>query len=407
MSRKVRYLLAGGAACVSTAALLGACATDAATPLVQPDASNVAVVTEQDAAPDAPDAEIDAGPCADCAYFPEECTEEVLCPNGPFAPDTIGGALDERTQINVVRGRSATDVWAVGALGAVAHFDGTRWSRSDSGTRQTLLALWLRDSAEVAFGSLDALHTRGLTDIDAGAPSPGGWSSYGAPTTPPDYSSFLVRFASAWAAPDGEWLWCAMVALAPGFSSGLWRLHVAEDTGTFEVGSVVSSDVCGAIPCSQMTSVHGASRDDVWAVGMFGAIVRITNAESATPEVTPFDSQTFSALRGVWAASASEAWAVGAQGTIRHYRGEGVRWDVVEDVPTNEDLNAVWGRSANDVWAVGAAGVVLHYDGTHWTRVPIASLGSRRPELTTVWSPLPGHVWIGGQGIVLSLGGKP
>jgi hypothetical protein len=39
--------------------------------------------------------------------------------------------------------------------------------------------------------------------------------------------------------------------------------------------------------------------------------------------------------------------------------------------------------------------------------VKVAGLGELRPDLYAVWSSAPGHVWIGGQGVVLSLGGKP
>ena len=120
----------------------------------------------------------------------------------------------------------------------------------------------------------------------------------------------------------------------------------------------------------------------------------------------PLNSRTWVGLNGVWAASDTDAWAVGGTGTIRHYTGDEINWDVVSDVPTDVDLNAVWGTSPDDVWAVGDAGVVLHFDGQKWSRMKIAGLGNRRPDLYAVWAPEPGHVWIGGQGILVALGGK-
>jgi len=74
------------------------------------------------------------------------------------------------------------------------------------------------------------------------------------------------------------------------------------------------------------------------------------------------------------------------------------------EVPTEEDLHAVAGSSSFDVWAVGDKGVVLHYDRTTWSRVKVAGMGRRRPELLSVWVPEPGKVWVGGA--LLSLGGK-
>ena len=80
---------------------------------------------------------------------------------------------------------------------------------------------------------------------------------------------------------------------------------------------------------------------------------------------------------------------------------------MVSGIPTDEDLRAIWGSSSRDIWVVGDAGVVLRYDGTSWSRVKIAGLDGRRPNLTTVWGAARDHVWIGGQGVLLSLGGKP
>ncbi|MDF2693762.1 MAG: hypothetical protein K0S65_2145, partial [Labilithrix sp.] len=136
--------LSGGA--IATVLLL-ACASDTPVLAEQPPAP----APLPDGATDAVAEDADAGPCADCEYFPETCGGDVLCTNGLFTPNGENG-LDMRAQINVVRGRSSSDVWAIGALGAAAHFDGTSWTRSDLGRRETLRALWLRSSAEVAFG---------------------------------------------------------------------------------------------------------------------------------------------------------------------------------------------------------------------------------------------------------------
>lgn len=398
------------AACVAVSAsfitALVACATDATVISEDPPAPDAGSDTAmQDGDVDAEGGNADASPCTDCAYFPPACTPDSLCLNGPFDSTSQTG-LDWRTQINAIRGRSASDVWAAGALGTLAHFDGTSWTLSDPGINVTMRALWLRDSADVAFGLLfDDVYTRGMPAQDGGAAvSDGGWTRRAA-TRPPDYDPTSMTFASTWAAPGAEWLWSAAVAAFPQ-TSGLWRMHVTP-SNELEIGSVVPADVgVQVLPCSQMTSIHGASASELWAVGLLGKTFHVSDAASAAPRIEEVDSQTWSALNGVWSASDSEAWAVGASGTIRHYTGQS-RWEIVAQDATNESLNAVWGASPSDIWAVGERGVVLHYDGKSWSRVKIAGLGDRRPKLTTVWMPAPGHVWIGGQGVVLSLGGKP
>ncbi|AKU99667.1 hypothetical protein AKJ09_06331 [Labilithrix luteola] len=367
---------------------------DAATALPSSDAS-------VEAAPDAP-----SPPCDDCAYFPDACTADVLCQSGPFVADAPGGTIDSRTRMNVVRGRSATDVWAAGALGAMAHFDGASWKVSDVGVPSSIFALWLRDSGEVAIAAMTTLYLHGLAGgADASA---GGWTTPDAPSTPSDYRGASMTLMSTFAAPGAEWMWCATRSedADPAMrTSGLWRLRRTAD-GNFEIGVGIAPATCRfTYPCSQMTSVHGLTPNELWAVGSSGAAIHLVDADGEIPTAEPFNTQTMNALNGVWVAPNGEVWAVGAQGTIRHHHGDSRVWDVVADVPTSVDLNAVWGTSTSDIWAVGSKGVVLHYDGAGWSRVAVAGLGQRRPNLTSVWTASPGRVWVAGQGVLLSVGG--
>ncbi len=405
MSTKTSVFIASFSACASVAALLGACATDGETrPEDKPPPSTIPEPTA-DGGADATTAEADAGACADCDYFPETCTPEVLCPNGPFDPKGLGAGLSPMAQINVIRGRSTNDVWVAGAMGALAHFDGTSWAVSDPGAKETLRALLLRDSGEIVFGEVAKIFTRGLPVDDGGTPSAGGWVVRDRSSIDFEYDPESLKLTAAWASPDSEWIWCATTAKRPGMANGLWRLRVSPSAPP-EVTAALPPGRCSEIPCSQMLALHGAAADSLWAVGMGGAAVRVTGAESDTPTVTPFNTQTLNALQGVWTASDTEAWAVGTQGTIRHYAGDPVSWEV-SNAPTKVDLFSVWGSSGSDVWAVGDDAVVLHYDGTSWSRVKVAGLGPRRPKLTAVWLAAPGHVVVGGEGVILSLGGKP
>jgi len=359
----------------------------------------------QDASFDAMSDAPDTAPCTDCDDFPTVCTPDVLCPNGPFQSPDPASNLDPRTEILVIRGRAANDVWAAGAIGAVAHFDGTAWTRSDLGAPETQRNLWLRDGGEVAFGTLTSIYTRGLDFDGADASlSPGGWLLHRNPPAPPSFDPTYQTLRSSWAPPGSDVLWIA--TLGAFGASGLWRLRCAPPS-TLEIAEGISADVCADVGCGEMFSIHGVSPSALWAVGGGGATIHILDADSEAPKVKAFNSVTTRALRGVWAASDTDVWSVGATGTIRHYRGDPLFWEVVDGVPTNEALNAVWGTSDTDVWAVGDAGVVLHYDGTTWSRVKVAGLGSLRPNLYAVWSPAPGHVWVGGTGVILSLGGKP
>ena len=414
-TRSLVVLAALVGSALSTLSALVACATDEQSPVTGPDRSDIAL-------PPALDAEADAieepEPCPDCEYYPETCEPGVLCQAALFDPR--GGVdgfdpktqFDPRTQINVIRGRSPSDVWVGGALGALAHFDGTTWTLADLGRRQVDLghedsvrSFWLRAEGEVAFASsLYSFFTRGLDVPDASTVSADGWTPQSAPR---DASRYAQTLRSVWATPDQQWLWAVASGSFPSSKpAALWRMRLTP-TSTFEVAVAVEPSRCWPGTCTEMTSLHGISADDLWAVGLNGAIVHVTDADGDTPSVRAYDSSTFATLYGVWAASATDAWAVGGVGVIRRYTGQPTAWDVVSDVPTSEDLHAVWGSSPSDVWAVGDGAVVLHFDGNAWSRVKIAGLGRRRPALTTVWVPEPGHVWIGGKGVLLSLGGKP
>lgn len=388
--------------------MLAACASDEQTP---PDGNDSGtIVTDRDAdGGDSPDSGLD-----DAAADP--CLPDTLCPGGPFDPSTAGGPLDLRTRINAIHGRSPNDVWAVGARGAIAHFDGTSWTHSDTATQQSFYGIWLRDSGEAAVASLLSIFTHDVGDIDAGpdapAPSPGGWRAFDVTDAPFEAMSSTRMVTSVWAPTGAEWAWLTTMEfpIAPGIDgtiNGIWRVRVDPMTNHLQVANALMPGVCSVSSCRQLTNVYGTSADDLWAVGVTGALVHIENAQSEAPIVTPVDSQTWAGLNGVWAASKSDVWAVGGNGAIRHCAGTPDAWDVVTNVPTTDDLYAVAGTSASDVWAVGANATVLHYDGQHWSKVRVTGLAGRTPTLFSVWAPSPGHVWIGGEGLLLSYGGKP
>lgn len=409
-TRNARYLLVIAGALTSVAASMVACAvTGDSSPLGPPPGDYVPPADAMaDTTADAADAD-DAGACTDCEYFPSTCSDDILCSNEPFA--AIG--FDPLTPISVIGGRSPNDLWLAGALGAVAHFDGTSWTRSDIDEGTSVHALWLRDSAEISFAGLTDLRSRGLDVANAGDASPNGWTPPPTPSAPDDYYDYGWQrsLVSGFAAPGATWFWgatsnvCAEYACRDDSTSGVWRLRFAP-SAEFEIGSVIPSALCADIDCGDMRAIHGSSADDLWAVGDRGAILHITNAESDTPTLRTFNSQTTDALYGVWAASKSDAWVVGHAGIILRYDGAAALWHSVADVPTTVNLYGVSGTSPSDIWAVGDVGTILHYDGTSWSRVKIAGLGGRRPKFTAVWAASPGHVWIGGQGVVLSLGGK-
>lgn len=392
----VRGLLVVVGSSFFATSILFACASDEeGGPALLPDAT---VVPEPDArAVEAGDDARDGGEACttdDCAFFPSDCTPDVLCQIGLFDRTDPSVGLDARTRIEAIAGRSTSDAWVVGTLGTAAHFDGTSWTLADLGTAENLRFLWLVDAGELTFGTPNRLYTRRLGSSDGGVTKDGWAVRELAP--PSGYDGTFVT--TTWAAPGSNRLWVAT-------PNDLWRAEVSGST--ISTRPAIPSSVCMNALCQWLRSIHGATSGTVWAVGDNGAAIRITNADGDAPVFEVTNALSWKRLTGVWAASDTEAWAVGIDGTILHDRDARSVWELVAGVPTGEQLNAVTGSSPSDVWAVGNAGVVLHFDGTTWSRLKLAGLGARRPDLYTVWSPRPGQVWIGGLGVVLTLGGKP
>ncbi len=402
---KKRWLFAAlsAAICAQSAATLAACATDAGTGDTSEDTNAPVPAPVTEGGLDAEGAG-DAAVCVeDCEFYPDVCTEDALCMAPLFGPDP-SLALDLRTAVYALAGRSPNDGWLAGAAGTVARFDGTSWKRSVTGIQNSLYGLWLLDGAEVAFDYPRQLYTRGL---DAGADaeaSADGWSPF-AVTVPSAWGQ--LRVATTWAHPGSRTLFVGAMSVSGfNFSGGLWRLRYSSANNAFAFDAMTLGK-CEVVPCQQVYGLHGLSADEVWAVGPRGAAFRVTDAESDTPTVTGFNTLTINALHGVWATSSNDVWAVGSTGTVRRYRGDPDFWEVYEDLPTKQHLHAIAGSSPSDIWVAGDEGTVFHYDGTAWKRVKVAGLNGRRPRLERIWIASPGKVWIAGQGALVSLGGKP
>jgi len=403
MKKLWQLATASGATAIGAAAMLAACATDGeSTPAsIDPPAP----IPEPSEAGAQPIDGGDAGACTDdCEFFPDTCSEDALCFGGLFDPASPSNGLDLRTHVTGIAYRSASDAWLIGTVGAAAHFDGASWRPATVDTQHSLYALWLHPEGEVAFDDPRRLYTRGF---DAGADadvSDGGWSYFGSATVTTAWTVSALRVATSWSFPGARSLWIGTSTSSSG-SGGIWRLRHAADSGKFALTPIATD--CSTIPCNQALAIHGPSPDELWAVGPTGAIFRITEAESDAPVFTGFNSLTTNALYGVWAHASNDVWAVGATGTVRRYRGDARFLEEYEAVPTTQHLHAVAGSSPSDVWIAGDEGTVFHFDGTSWTRVKVAGLNGRRPRLDRIWVPAPGKVWIAGQGVLVSLGGKP
>jgi hypothetical protein len=295
-------------------------------------------------------------------------------------------------------GRSTARGWA---------FDGTRWVRSRlvEGVPSALIGV---DS----IGPDDAWAVGGASDASALAEHWDGrsWTRVDTPAAPA-YSNdqlqsvTMVSSHDVWAAGYNTDEDLKTTALIEHWNGHRWRrADIQLPPGTAN---------------SRLYAISAAAKDDIWAVGIAtystGYLIEHWDGVAWTPSTPVATTQEtlISQFRGVYALSASDAWAVGSvhSGNIdstatAHWDGR--RWTLVPSpngtnpaYPTSM-LNSITATSPADAWAVGfsadqpfypAQTLILHWDGQHWTKVPAPSAGAVANELWSVDAASPDDAW--------------
>jgi hypothetical protein len=146
--------------------------------------------------------------------------------------------------------------------------------------------------------------------------------------------------------------------------------------------SIVTSPNTSATQSNRLFDVTCASASDCWAVGFYDSgnvgqtLIEHWNGTAWSIVPSPNATQT-NALYGVTCASASDCWAVGAynfnsadpvQTLIEHWNG--TAWSIVKSPNTSAAqenlLEGTTCSSASDCWAVGFYGSVRHTLIEHW-----------------------------------------
>ncbi|MDF2692487.1 MAG: Type fimbrial biosis protein PilY1 [Labilithrix sp.] len=402
---KRRSIIVGGASTLALGALVASFASCASNEEAGPPPSSPpATVPEA-----APPVDLDAGPAdAGCDAGDPSCTTEVVsCDSVSWC--AVPTNVSPFFALTAIWGSSKDDVWAVGSGGTIIHYDGKSWTNTPTGVQNTFYGIWGSGPNDVwAVSSTEVvLHSTGFQS-DGG----GGWQNV--PTPNPRYNSAFVR--AVWgSSPTDVRIGGRAFDYPIRDEQDPWNAGDQFLRTVGEDGTVVWAPLRGT---HTVTSIWGSSATDVWMTAdnsvyvnyQRGLILHGTPSDAgANPDAnvaedhlkwTPVDSQSSLTLNSVWGSSASDVWAVGALGTIRHITPSDVRWQEVTS-PTTRDLHTVWGTASNDVWVVGDAGTILHFDGTAFTPVAAQLPLGRKPDLHGVWGSSANDVWIVGDGIVL------
>lgn len=124
-----------------------------------------------------------------------------------------------------------------------------------------------------------------------------------------------------------------------------------------------------------------------------GASASATGTTAGDPSGDPQEPD-WGDVRGVWASSAEDLWAVTDRGVIAHYDGSG--WQFPE-LPRQTPFNAVHGSAPDHVVAVGNSDLVLVWDGAAWQELGGPFPGNQ--DIWSVWTAGPTEIWVGGDSV--------
>ena len=284
-------------------------------------------------------------------------------------------------------GTAWNDVWAVGAAGAIVHYDGLRWNQiRAAGTDRDLWTVWAVDARNVWVGG-----DEGLLRFDGDA-----WSriDLGLPELP--------HINDVWASGPGD-VWLASTSGLLHFNGTSWRdespssqpVDAVWGSGPDDVWTLVRD----AFPRRGATLyrrhdgtwtqartgsrglLFGTGPTDVWTTDAWGMFQRFDGVgwTSTNAPSLPING---------WSSVPDEAWATSGPET---YQFDGVAW---RRHPMRNAMPRTSGwSSTRDIWAFGASPSVVRMDGGVWHPIEL-----HRTTHSVRWATGPNDLWAYGGG---------
>jgi hypothetical protein len=218
-----------------------------------------------------------------------------------------------------VHGFSSTDVWAVGELGTIMHFDGNDWTTEQTGDDYTLWGVWGPSPSEMW--------------------AVGGTLGGGVPST------LLHYDGSTWSEVpdiglDGELLFKVWGPSANDVyivgNRGALLHYDGNDWTRLDSGTDL-----------QLLTLRGRAADDIYAVGGISSALMLHYDGTDWVET---DTTIAAALMGVWTAPGAPVAISGFGGAVAISDAAGFHR---QETPTYDDLHAVWGDGNGNFLAGG------------------------------------------------------
>ncbi len=346
----------------------------------------------------------DAGNACPQASTPPTCSTSNWCWDNP---------LSEGRTLSTVRGRSATDVWAVGERGIALHWDGTCWARILSGNSLQLRAAWpaagktwwfagaggallkwdgstwtsqalaeqltfhdiegASDTSAIAVGQMGAIYT-----FNGQRWRPQSWDA-GTSLAPELLAVWPVSDTEAWAVGRGGTL---VHGVDGGWSSSsrlgavdLMAIAAGADAGTaYAVGRGLLATHANSTWTASGFATSSTPLNGVWTSAGVTRVVGPASNIYVLGTSTPEPSGTPQVLNSIWG-NDTALWAVGTSGSIVR-RADGQWSESPGGVARN--INAFWGTDDRDLWAAGDNDLVMRREASRWSPVAPPEQGTFR-----------------------------
>lgn len=273
---------------------------------------------------------------------------------------------DQPAALLSVWGTSAQDVWAVGGDPGdgqgplVLHYDGSAWTRLDSGKREADLWWVFGFEGGPVFMSGDGGTILRYEDGEF---------------TPLETPGLSIVFGMWGAAPDDLW---AVGGNLGGGSGFVWRFDGETWAEVEQPEEMNGTDT--------VWKVSGLASDDVWMSATAGKTLH-WNGASLDFEAVPGTDASFTSIAG----NSERFVAVGGQQDGAIYENAGEGWEPA--LSGEPELLTGVAVSSDAAYAVGRYGRVLRRESDGWTGEP----QSTEESLHAVWIDPDGGVWaVGG-----------
>jgi len=260
--------------------------------------------------------------------------------------------------------------YVVGEFGKIMRYDGTQWFKMNSGVETALLDVWGFDQNDIyACGEGGViLHYDGTKWAPMKAIAPEG-----------------VIFRDVWGPNPKE---VYVVAEMDGWGYVLvwdgtnWKVALSATTAT-------------------LRHVHGASGNNVFAVGQGGTIIRYDGNGWGLMPIDPYvmeDGSEFyitQNLYGVYAQGDNDVYAVGEEGVVVHY--DGASFSLAGMLGSK--LRTIYGLNPEALWAAGNSGVIFRFDGQQWYQEESGTVAT----IYAIWGDSAGNMYaVGDNGLILA-----